>query len=316
MIQSKYEYNQMQPNIQNSFLNNKYTKIYTYITERAKNRVTPLEYTEKHHIIPKCKSFGGPNTKDNMVTLTFKEHWICHHLLLKMCITPQQKYSMWFAFDRMGQKGKNSGRIINSKEFQRIKEANKKLCSGENHWAFGKTGSLCANYGKKNALGNKHTDKWKQEQSDARMGKCFLTDEKKEQIADKLSHNYQVICPDGSILFVKNLKKFCRDQKLNSGHMIQVALGKESHYKGYIAIKITNNEDILTDKELRERQKLAIEQHPLRYIKFQITFPDGHTEITNNLRQFCRENNLNSGDMTKVSLGKCKQHKGYSVTKL
>lgn len=41
-------------------------------------------YFEKHHIIP--RSLGGKNTKDNLVLLTGKEHYIVHHLLSKFTI--------------------------------------------------------------------------------------------------------------------------------------------------------------------------------------------------------------------------------------
>jgi len=215
------------------FLDNKYTKTYFKIIERAKARPKPDCYTEKHHIIPKCKSFNGPNTKDNLAVLTFKEHWVCHHLLMKMCKTPQQKYSMWFAFDRMGQISKNLGRIKNTKELERIKLANKELCSGQNHPSFGKKGKLHFNYGKKNALGYKHTKEWKKERSKARKGKCFLTIENIQQIKNKLSQQYQIIYPNRSIEVIHNLKEFCRNNKLNSGHMAQVALGKESQHKGF-----------------------------------------------------------------------------------
>ncbi len=63
------------------YLDNKYTRIYYSIIDRAKNRVLN-GYTEKHHIIP--KSIGGSNTKDNLVKLTPREHFICHLLLPKM----------------------------------------------------------------------------------------------------------------------------------------------------------------------------------------------------------------------------------------
>jgi len=88
------------------YLNNKYTKTYYRLIEKCQNRPKPDCYTEKHHIIPKCKAFGGNNSKENLVCLTFKEHWTCHHLLMKMCKTPQQKRSMYYAFNRMGQKAK------------------------------------------------------------------------------------------------------------------------------------------------------------------------------------------------------------------
>lgn len=63
------------------FKENKYTKYYTLLTNRAKNRIL-TEYTERHHIIP--QSLGGSNDKDNLVDLTAREHFICHWLLIKM----------------------------------------------------------------------------------------------------------------------------------------------------------------------------------------------------------------------------------------
>jgi hypothetical protein len=63
------------------FKENKYTKYYNLLTNRAKGRVL-AEYTERHHIIP--QSLGGSNDKDNLVDLTAREHFICHWLLIKM----------------------------------------------------------------------------------------------------------------------------------------------------------------------------------------------------------------------------------------
>ena len=55
------------------YLQNKYTKCYYSIIDRAKSRDLPKEiYTERHHILP--KSLGGANGKDNLVKLTAKEH--------------------------------------------------------------------------------------------------------------------------------------------------------------------------------------------------------------------------------------------------
>ena len=78
------------------YLQNKYTKCYYSIIERAKSRVLPKEiYTEKHHIIP--KSIGGTNNKDNLVRLTAKEHRLVHILLPRMTIDPAHTKSMWYA---------------------------------------------------------------------------------------------------------------------------------------------------------------------------------------------------------------------------
>ena len=63
------------------FKDNKYTKCYTLLTDRAKNRVL-TEYRERHHVAP--RSLGGSNKKENLVWLTAREHFICHWLLIKM----------------------------------------------------------------------------------------------------------------------------------------------------------------------------------------------------------------------------------------
>ena len=91
--------------IKDIFLNNKYTRIYYQIIDRAKSRPKPNHYTEKHHIIPKCKPFCGLNISKNLVFLTFREHFICHHLLMKM-VRGKFKSKMYWAFTRMGMKRK------------------------------------------------------------------------------------------------------------------------------------------------------------------------------------------------------------------
>lgn len=63
------------------YLQNKYTKWYFNIINRAQSR-TLTGYTEKHHIIP--KSWGGSNRNENLATLTAREHYICHLLLTRM----------------------------------------------------------------------------------------------------------------------------------------------------------------------------------------------------------------------------------------
>lgn len=69
----------------------KYQKIHDSIIERAKLRnydKSKLDFvTEIHHIIPKC--MGGLNIEENTVLLTPKEHYVIHHLLIK--IFPNEK---------------------------------------------------------------------------------------------------------------------------------------------------------------------------------------------------------------------------------
>jgi hypothetical protein len=79
------------------FINNKYTTWYNNIISSAKLR-TNYGYTERHHIIP--KSLGGDNSKDNLIDLTAREHFVCHWLLTKMVRGVEQQ-KMAYACKRM-----------------------------------------------------------------------------------------------------------------------------------------------------------------------------------------------------------------------
>jgi|LakMenEpi03Aug12_release.lakeMendotaPanAssembly.Ray.scaffolds.fasta_scaffold108455_3 hypothetical protein len=55
-----------------------YQKIYEQLT--AKDMIA--DYTEKHHIIPRC--MGGSNNPSNLVLLTPEAHYVAHQLLVKI----------------------------------------------------------------------------------------------------------------------------------------------------------------------------------------------------------------------------------------
>lgn len=85
------------------FNESKYTTWYWSIIENA--RSNPREgYVERHHIIP--KSMNGSNNADNLVALSFREHFLCHWLLTKMCIDLRDKRKMFYALTRMTRKKK------------------------------------------------------------------------------------------------------------------------------------------------------------------------------------------------------------------
>lgn len=102
------------------FIENKYTRVYFAIITKAKETIHPATtYTEKHHIIP--KSLGGSNTKDNLVKLTAREHFVCHRLLTKMtCGTAL--YKMQKAVERMTASNKFHNRLyISAKLFEQLR---------------------------------------------------------------------------------------------------------------------------------------------------------------------------------------------------
>ena len=81
-----------------TFLENKYTKIYFAIVNNAisKNRTKQLgDNLQTHHIIPRCME--GKDEKDNLVVLTYREHRLCHRLLIKMT-KGEHKHKMMYAY--------------------------------------------------------------------------------------------------------------------------------------------------------------------------------------------------------------------------
>lgn len=134
-----------------NFLQNKYTKWYFNIINSAKIRSTK-SYGETHHIIP--KSLGGSNSKENLIFLSAREHFICHWLLTKMVENVKHKYQMWNAFSCMlyRENGNQERYKVNSKIFENIKKEGSKIksikFSGKNNPRYGIKGEAHPSYGK------------------------------------------------------------------------------------------------------------------------------------------------------------------------
>lgn len=123
------------------FIDNKYTRWYYIIVNRTKSRVS-TGYTEKHHIIP--KSCGGNNSKDNLVALTAKEHFICH-LLLTKAVSNEYRFKMVYAFH--GLKARQPKQIrykskleITGKLYQKLREELSLIKKSKDPWNKGKKG--------------------------------------------------------------------------------------------------------------------------------------------------------------------------------
>lgn len=120
------------------YLINKYTQWYYDIIKSSKLRISKNSYNELHHIIPDCFYIknrsngkrigwinGDSNSKDNIVKLTIKEHFICHWLLTKMV---KYKTHPWYQMQRAlsGFKRSSDGqkRIYTSGQYEIIRLAN------------------------------------------------------------------------------------------------------------------------------------------------------------------------------------------------
>lgn len=97
-----------------------YQKIYDDLMKKRLDN-PPTEKFERHHIVP--KSLGGPDTKDNLVKLTYREHYIAHLLLCKI-YKPKGGVDyarMLFALNRM-RNSRDGSQVKNSRIFEYFRD--------------------------------------------------------------------------------------------------------------------------------------------------------------------------------------------------
>lgn len=164
-----------------------YENIYNNIIERAKNRtIDNNEYIERHHIIPKC--LGGDNSKNNIVKLYPKEHYIVHLLLYRMYPNHQGlAYSFWMMCNgnRKNKRTYNvSGRIYEEVRSVFIEMLRKRdpTFKDKKHSEATKQKISNSKKGQKNWLGKKHKEESKLKMSESALGKK-LSNETKEKMS-------------------------------------------------------------------------------------------------------------------------------------
>ena len=97
-----------------------YQKVYDKLVKRAqlRQKANPIEgYKERHHIIP--RALGGPDTKDNLVELTVREHFIAHKLLARI-----YGGGMWYALHMMmyGRDNHQYNYIVTSRDYEVLRK--------------------------------------------------------------------------------------------------------------------------------------------------------------------------------------------------
>jgi hypothetical protein len=158
------------------FNDSKYTTWYYQIINNAKQRIVDFG-KNRHHIVPKC--MGGSNDLSNLIDLTYREHFICHRLLIKM-VEPKFKSKMVYAAWQQSRSAKLKGTRITSRTFAKLKEELSQSYTGRKRIAFSeewKNNMAESKKGIKNHMFNKHHKAESLEKMSAnRIGKCVGED--------------------------------------------------------------------------------------------------------------------------------------------
>jgi hypothetical protein len=160
-----------------------YKKIYDSIIDRAKIRNLE-EYSELHHIIPKC--IGGNNSKNNLVKLTPEEHYVAHQLLVK--IYPNNNGLIKAAL--MMTVFNDNHRRVNNKLFGWLRRKYSMSLQGKDPWNKGKVGLQVA-WNK----GLKQPDVSKRMQGNTNNKNRKITEELLIKLSDNNASKQIVTCP-------------------------------------------------------------------------------------------------------------------------
>ncbi len=192
-----------------------------------------------------------------------------------------------------------------------------------------------------------YTEESKQKISESRLG-CPGTG--KNTKGDPNNFKAKTYCfkdQDGNNIEIKNLEEYCRQHSLDESHMRKVFYGRAKTHAGYslpdynpppvkeydfkdpqgnIHHVVGNLKKWCRENNLRYSSVQYLVSgkvyqvqgwsRPLTELKsayYKIQHPDNSISETNNLAEFCRQNNLDGGAMALVVQGKLKQHKGFKV---
>lgn len=143
-----------------------YERIYHKIILNAKkqNRTKSKDsYYERHHIKP--KSLGGDNSKDNLVLLTAREHFICHTLLWKWTKDNKMATALWL-MSNLSKYDK-----LNSKTYSLLKEQQAKVVGERSKGKSPTKEAIAKGLKTRTANGNlKHTEESKAKMSRIQKG--------------------------------------------------------------------------------------------------------------------------------------------------
>lgn len=122
---------------------------------------------------------------------------------------------------------------------------------------------------------------------------------------DSLAKTWIVTTPEGKEITVESLSDFCEENDIRYNYLQRVAKGTRPHFKGYKCRPADTPKEEWEDMVANKRTK--------RIYKYKVTKPDGSIIFIDNVRKFCRENNI-SISSTNAVLDKRQAHtQGYII---
>jgi hypothetical protein len=276
-----------------------YQYIHNAIISRAKTRTLDSSvYTERHHIQP---IFSHPELRryvNNIVTLTGREHFLIHNLLRRMY--PNEPRYL-YAFIRMSHvnqytaEGRTEIIVKYARHFEAARKAKaehfrqRKLA----YWSDPANKATQSNKMLGNTFGRLRTEAGRK-----RAVMALQTEEYRQQVSERMQRMWA------------NTEFRTIQSKRQSNQMMGNTYAKNINRDEAYRTKISEAN--------RGQKRTADTKQKMAVAKAQawiVTSPNGIEETIMNLRQFCREQDIDQGNMVKVSKGLLPATKGWTCRK-
>lgn len=152
------------------------------------------DYTEKHHIIPKCININKEPDSNNIAVLLARDHFTAHKILVDCFTNKKYRLKLVYAFNMMTKISKtNSNRIIVDEEsYEEVRKLISESQRGENNPMFGKhVSQLCKDTASKNITIYNKSEKKRKRTSETNRLRVW-SNESREKLSESLSgeNNY------------------------------------------------------------------------------------------------------------------------------
>lgn len=219
------------------FLDNKYRRIYYNLVENAR-KLERSGYLERHHIIP--RSLGGTNSKDNLVSLTFREHFICHRLLPRFTVGTARNKMLTALWCMTWNNRKHRARTtLTSRQYAICKQACSEAASQYRHTPEAKR-KISEGLKKYKKTAEHKTNIGKS--SKGRVMPQSMRESVKKRVAgtgNPRALGWKIIHENGEEVIIKSLKTWCRENKLPIWQFYDTDY-KDRFYNGVKAVKLSN----------------------------------------------------------------------------
>lgn len=225
------------------FISNKYTSWYYSIIKNAKSQVRIKGngiYYENHHIIPRCMS--GSNEYNNLILLTAREHFICHHLLIKMVEDSKIKHKLIGAFRAFNMRSKNQNRNLTAYQYEILRKQNSIHQSEfRKTQVFSKESLIRRAESMKKAWAKHPTmrdDLIKRNKNRVwKSKKRAVITEASRRYRQHGKDNWKLTKTDGTMICVKNRALWAKENGYNNSRLSCLYKGRISTYKEIIQIE-------------------------------------------------------------------------------